>query len=730
MPPSGPDGLVVNHDVHGTEPYYIRAPESFADDRNLVLKQGHTFVVVDRYGDIRPVGLAEEGLYHRGTRHLSRLFVRLGGHRALLLSSSVRRDNTLIAVDLTNPDIGEDEIAIPRGVLHLSRTIVLWDGVMHEQLRVRNYGGTHVASSLDVIFDADYADIFEVRGTERLRRGERLLPTVDDASVVLAYRGLDNVTRRTRLSIRPWPGTVASNNVRIDLVLAPGAEETFEIMFACETAGARPKRVDQRAAVTASADALAARRAACCGIETSNTQFNEWLSRSLADLSMMITDTASGPFPDAGVPWFSTPFGRDSVITALECLWAMPALGRGVLHYLAATQATATDAGRDAQPGKILHESRDGEMAALGEVPFDRYYGSHDVTPLFLMLASAYYERTGDRATIERLWPHLEAALTWIERHGDADGDGFCEYFRHSPDGLLQQGWKDSHDSVFHRDGRSATGPIALCEIQAYVYAAWRGMSRLARLTGRTALAGTLNVRAEALRAKFDDAFWCADLGTYAMALDGDKQPCAVVSSNAGHVLFAGIARHERAAPIARALLSPEGFSGWGVRTIGTSEARYNPMSYHNGSVWPHDNAIVASGFARYGLSQHALRLLDGMFEASVAMDLHRLPELFCGFPRRPGENPTLYPVACSPQAWASGAAFLLLQSVLGLEVHATHRTVRFTRGRLPEYLDEVRLHRLAVGPLEVDLRLRRHEHDVSINVMGRTGDVEIVAIK
>jgi glycogen debranching enzyme len=294
----------------------------------------------------------------------------------------------------------------------------------------------------------------------------------------------------------------------------------------------------------------------------------------------------------------------------------------------------------------------------------------------------------------------------------------------------LQQGWKDSHDSVFHRDGRPAAGPIALCEIQAYVYAAWRGMSRLARLTGRANLAGALNLRAEALREKFDDAFWCPDLGTYAMALDGDKRPCSIVSSNAGHALFAGIARHERAAAVARSLLSPEAFSGWGIRTIGTSEVRYNPMSYHNGSVWPHDNALIASGFSRYGLSQHALRLLDGLFEASVAMDLHRLPELFCGFTRRPGESPTLYPVACSPQAWASGAVFLLLQAVLGLEVHATHRTVRFTRGRLPQYLDEVRLHRLAVGPLKVDLRLRRHEHDVSINVLGRTGEVEIVAIK
>ncbi len=727
---TAPHGLAVDHDAHGTEPFYIRAAESFADDRNLVLKQGETFVVLDRYGDIRPVGLAEEGLYHRGTRYLSRLFVRLSGHRALLLSSAVRRDNTLIAVDLTNPDIGEHPIVIPRGTLHLARTIVLWDGVLHEELRVRNYGESPITSSLELIFDADYADIFEVRGTERPRRGERLHPAVDHACVVLGYRGLDDITRRTRVCIRPWPGVVTSNNARIDLVLAPGAEETFDIMFACEAGGERPKRVSFATALTTSADALAGRRAESCEVETSNTQFNEWLARSLADLSMMITDTPSGPFPYAGVPWFSTPFGRDSVITALECLWAMPAVGRGVLHYLAATQATAPDLDRDAQPGKILHESREGEMAALGEVPFDRYYGSHDVTPLFLMLASGYYERTGDRATIERLWPNLEAALAWIDNHSDPDGDGFSEYLRQSSDGLVQQGWKDSHDSVFHRDGRAAPGPIALCEIQAYVYAAWRGMSRLAHLMGRSSLASTLAARADTLQARFDDAFWCPDLGTFAMALDGEKRPCCVMSSNAGHALYTGIARPERAESVARTLLSPEGFSGWGVRTIGTSEIRYNPMSYHNGSVWPHDNALIAAGLSRYGFTVAAAKILDALYGLSEVVDLHRLPELICGFHRRGGEHPTLYPVACAPQAWAAGAVYLLLQASLGLRIDGAAKRVSFTRAVLPESIGLLEIANLCVGDAAVDLRLERHPHDVGVTVLRRTGEVEIVAVK
>jgi glycogen debranching enzyme len=369
-------------------------------------------------------------------------------------------------------------------------------------------------------------------------------------------------------------------------------------------------------------------------------------------------------------------------------------------------------------------------MAALGEIPFGRYYGSHDATPLFVMLAAAYYDRTADRQTIERLWPNIEAALGWIDRDGDADRDGFVEYLRQSPTGLIQQGWKDSHDSVFHSDGTLAEGSIALCEIQGYVYAAWRGASRLARLTGRSTLADSLAAKAEALRARFEEVFWCADRGTYALAIDGAKRPCQVLASNAGHALFSGIASHTRAAAVARSLVSPESFSGWGVRTVATSEARYNPMSYHNGSIWPHDNALIASGLSRYDLRDEALLLLNGLFEASIAMELHRLPELFCGFGRRAGERPTLYPVACSPQAWSAGAVFLLLQAALGLEVNAAQRLVRFTRPRLPSYLAELQIRNLRVAGVSLDLVLERRDTNVGIAVVRRTGAVEIVAIK
>lgn len=722
--------VAVGAGANENDPFYIRTPAGLADDRHLVLKQGDTFLVLDRYGDICPVGLAEEGLYHRGTRYLSRLAISLAGERPMLLSSAVRQDNALVTIDLTNLDVGTDPIEIPRGVLHLSRTVALWDGVLHESLHVHNHGAVAIATSISLAFDADYADIFEVRGTGRARRGVRLAPVVDESCVILGYRGLDEITRRTRVCISPWPGVVDARAAYIDLVLGPGEHETFDLAFGCEEEASRPRRTSFSVALAASAEVLGLRRANICAVETSNTQFNEWIDRSVSDLAMMTTETHVGPFPYAGVPWFSTPFGRDGIITAMESLWASPALARGVLSYLSATQAHDTDAERDAQPGKILHEARDGEMAGLREIPFGRYYGSHDATPLFVMLAGAYYRRTGDRALIDRIWPSIEAALGWIDGAGDPDGDGFVEYQRLSPNGLVQQGWKDSHDSIFHRDGTQADGPIALCEIQGYVYAAWREASVLAAAIGLDDLFEGFAMRAATVQMQFEDAFWCPEIGTYALALDGHKKPCAVCASNAGQALFSGIASRARAIETAQVLLSTRGYTGWGVRTVALGEARYNPMSYHNGSVWPHDNALIAAGFSRYGLRDEAVRVMNGLFDASVSMELHRLPELFCGFQRRAGEAPTLYPVACTPQSWAAASPFLLLQSVLGMEVDAVDRTVRFAKSKLPAYLDTVHIRGLRVGEATVDLRLDRHRHDVGVNVVRRVGDVEVIAIK
>jgi glycogen debranching enzyme len=715
---------------HEPDPYYIAAAAPSADELSRVLKHADTFVVFDHHGDIRPTGLHEQGLYHDGTRFLSCQLVSLNRARPLFLSSTIREDNDLLVVDLTNPDfVREGEIAVPRGTLHILRIKFLWQGVCYERMRVKNYGLTPVDVSIGLHFEADFVDIFEVRGMKRERRGDRLSAIVEDESVTLAYRGLDDLVRRTQITFRPRPDKLTATDARFQLSLDPNQEAVFEVTTACEI-GETVKLLSFDAAVAAAEDSLRSARPSACAIRSSKQHFNDWINRTVADLHMMITQTSEGPYPFAGVPWFSTPFGRDGIITALECLWVDPPLAKGVLGYLAATQSHTTNAEEDAEPGKILHETRLGEMAALGEIPFGRYYGSVDATPLFVLLAGAYFERTADHEFVQSIWPNIEAALRWIDQSGDADGDGFVEYNRRSATGLANQGWKDSHDAIFHADGTMAEGPIALCEVQAYVYGAKQAAANIANALGLSQQSERLQREADALREQFETAFWCEDLGTYALALDGQKRPCRVRTSNAGHCLLTGICSSERAHRVAQTLLDAKSFSGWGVRTVAVGEARYNPMSYHNGSVWPHDNALIAAGLARYWLKDEVLQIMAALFDSSLFIDLHRLPELYCGFVRRPGEGPTLYPVACSPQSWSAASVFLLLQACLGLTIHAAENRLSFTHPVLPAFLNRLELHNLRVGQGRVDLLLLRHGQDVGINVLRREGQIEIAMVK
>jgi glycogen debranching enzyme len=464
-------------------------------------------------------------------------------------------------------------------------------------------------------------------------------------------------------------------------------------------------------------------------VATSNPLVNLWLDRCVSDLAMLTTMLPTGPYPFAGVPWYSTTFGRDGILTALEYLWVDPSLGRGVLAFLAATQATQPDAARDAEPGKILHEARLSEMANTGEIPFGRYYGTVDATPLFLVLAAAWHKRTGDTAFIRSIWPNIVMALQWIDTHGDPDGDGFVEYARRSAEGLVQQGWKDSHDSIFHADGEMAQAPIALCEVQGYVYEGKLGAAQLAAAVGEAGLAQRLREQAQSLRERFQRAFWCEEIGSYALALDGGKRQCKVLSSNAGHALWSGIASPEHAARIIEGMALPGFFSGWGIRTIAGGQARYNPMSYHNGSIWPHDNALIAAGMARYGRNDEAMKLLAAMFDASLHFDSHRLPELFCGFARRHGTGPTLYPVACSPQAWSAASAFGFLQACLGLELDAATAQITLRTPHLPEFIDWIRLERLGVPGAQADLLLKRYESNVGIEVIRKDPQVRVTVV-
>jgi glycogen debranching enzyme len=696
-----------------------------------VLKQGETFGVFDRFGDIHPMLPSPLGLYHEGTRFLSRFELLIGTQRPLLLSATVKDDNTLLTIDLTNPDMPpNDRVGVPRDVLHLCRTRFLWKGTCFERIRVHNYGLEELPVSLSLAVQADYADLFEARGHARGRRGTPLDTKLTADGILLGYEGLDRVIRRTGLSCHPPPTSVQEDGLQLHTRIQPHRNATWDLRIACVVEPARPRvAVRYDAALRDAQHALEACRTGECRIVTANEQFNQWLKRSTADLHMMISETPQGPYPYAGVPWFSTPFGRDGLITAWQTLWLNPDIARGVLSYLAATQATETAPEQDAEIGKILHETRGGEMAALGEIPFGQYYGSVDATPLFIILAGAYYRRTGDLAFLRLLWPNIERALHWIDRYGDPTGSGFIAYASRSKRGLRHQGWKDSHDAIFHADGTLAAGPIALCEVQGYVYQAKRTASDAARLLGDAERADELATEADALRERFEQVFWCEELGTYALALDGHGRPCRVRSSNAGHCLWSGIAGPERAVRVSRTLLHPDSFSGWGVRTIATSEVRYNPMSYHNGSVWPHDNALIAAGMARYGDKDGPLRILTGLFEASLHLDLHRLPELLCGFTRRPGESPTLYPTACSPQAWAAAAGFLALESCLGLEIDAPQARLTLHQPMLPEYLERVSLRHLTVGTARVDLILTRHGEGVQLAVTAREGNIDISTV-
>jgi glycogen debranching enzyme len=711
--------------------YYILATSSLASDLSRVLKQGETFGVFDVHGDILALGMGEEGIYHEGTRYLSSLELRLGTSRPLLLGSNVNEYNELLAVDLMNPDFTDAEgRLVHRDSLHIFRSKFLWQSACYEQLRITNFSLSPLESPLVFQFDADFADIFEVRGMRRENRGKRLETRVSRSSVLLAYEGLDGAVRKTRLSFSPEPAQITENEVRFELRLDPKEEVRIFMTITCESEDSDVLLGSYKNAFSMSQSELEKVRGQICEIKTSNEQFNQWINRSVTDLQMMLTRTPQGLYPYAGVPWFSTAFGRDGLITAFETLWINPGIARGVLAYLSHHQASEKNENQDAEPGKILHETRKGEMAALGEIPFGRYYGSVDSTPLFIVLAGAYLERTGDQAFLESIWPNIRRALEWMEIYGDADGDGYLEYARHSPTGLVQQGWKDSNDSVFYADGELAQPPIALSEVQGYAYDAKQHGAVLAELMRDLPLAEKLRREAEELKANFARDFWCEELGVYALALDGQKRPCRVRASNAGHCLFSGIALPEHAKRLSETLLNESFFSGWGVRTLASGEVRYNPMSYHNGSVWPHDNALIASGLARYGHTEQALKIMEGLFQTSIAMDLHRLPELFCGFRWRPGLGPILYPLSCAPQAWAAGAVFLLLQSSLGLSIDARRKSIRFTYPTLPPFLEEVSIANLKVGEASADLLIKRYGHDVAINVLRREGSVEVVVVK
>jgi glycogen debranching enzyme len=709
-------------------PFYIPATGPATRPRRT-LKHDDTFVVLDSHGDIGASPGGADGLFHCDTRFLSRLELLLNGTQPLLLGSNVRDDNALLTVDLTNPDMYfDDRLILPKDTLHIVRTTFLWNDAAYQRLAVRNHGDRPIEVRLTLAFDSDFADLFEVRGLRREHRGIVGRRMVASAGAVLSYQGLDARLRQTALTFDRPPNELSPTAATYRLALAPKQAIPIFVTVACG-APELPKPVPLLRGLRAVQRSLRDASENASTVETSNDLLNEVLCRSMSDLYMLMTRTPQGPYPYAGIPWYSTTFGRDGLITALQMLWFDPRVAAGVLRRLAAFQAKTYDPDSDAEPGKILHEMREGEMAALREVPFGLYYGSVDATPLFVMLAGLYAERTGDDDLLRELWPALEAALAWIDGPADRDGDGFIEYHRATEQGLANQGWKDSQDAIFHADGRLAEGPIALAEVQGYVYCAKKLIANGAARLGRTDRARRLRAEADLLADRFDASFWCPEIGTYALALDGNKEPCRVRSSNAGQVLFTGIAKPERAMQVADELMRPQFFSGWGIRTIASTEARYNPMSYHNGSIWPHDNALIALGMTHYGLHRPVERLFKGLFEAATYMEMRRLPELFCGFRRVRGSGPTLYPVACAPQAWASATPFTLIEASLGLQFDPFANEIRLRNPHLPAFLDDLVLRNLQLKQSSVDLKIRRHATDVSMEILERRGHVQVSVV-
>lgn len=693
-------------------------------DRTHVLRHDDCFGLFNEIGDIDAETRSEAGLYRAGVRHLSRLTLTVASQRPLLLAAAPREDNVLLTFNLTNADVrGEGgRVILPRGTLHITRSRFLWQGVCYELIRVRNFALYTVNAEMAIRFYSDFENIVDVRAQRRIDAARRRFERVERDSVAQSCLGPDDVVRETIIDCHtPAPDAISPDSLKYRLQIGSRGERTISLAYGCAAAN-RPVQIGTFTRSLAAAEEQARREGRPpTDITASDPSFNSWVRRAGADIGMMLTATPQGRVPAAGLPWLDATFGRDAMITAMQMLWVWPDIARDVLRHLAATQCADSSPGYGAETGKILNEARGGTQ-------HPNYFGV-DTTPIFVMLAGAYFARTADLNLMTELWPSITAALRWIDVYGDTDGDGFVEARpRNAETGEpAHHSWKSAPDAVFHADGRLATGPLALCEVQGYVYAARLGAARIARSLGDVPRAIALVESAQALQARFNSAFWCADIETFAMALDGEKQPCRVRTSNPGHCLFTGIAHADRARQVIAGLGDEHLFSGWGVRTVAESELRYNPMSYHNGSVWPHENALIAAGAARYDDKAFALRILSAQYEAARYFDLTRLPELFCGFKRRVREAPLQFPVACSPQAGASGAVFLLLQSVLGITIDALDRQIALAHPVVPDGFQEISVRNLMVVDSSVDFTVRRHGGSVSVSVDRREGKVDLV---
>jgi glycogen debranching enzyme len=694
-----------------------------------VIKHDRTFFLSDRFGDV-PVGnTAALGLYHRDTRFLSQLELSLDGLSPLLLHSSTERNYSQVvqlAYPVSVPDphgFGEhsENIAVSRSRI-LSNSLI-------EQIDVANYGSQEQAVTLRLGFATDFLDLFEVRGwTRQGNPGQRQPPQVDRNSVVFGYRGADGVVRTTTIRFSPAPQELTQDHAVFEMKLGRGERTAVSLEITPEVGSSSPARRGYREARQELEREYSQWRKRCTRFKTSNLQLSRFLDRAVLDLRMLLSqDDKGAPYLDAGVPWFSALFGRDSLITAYECLGVNPDLAWGVLKGLAALQGTEEDEWREEEPGKILHEVRVGELAGVGDIPHTPYYGSVDATPLWLVVLTYAFSWTSDLEAVRQLWPNALAALEWIDTYGDIDGDGYVEYVKRSSKGLDNQGWKDSWDAVVHPDGSLAKPPIALVEVQGYVYQAKSRLAGVARALGEHELASRLEKEAGQLREAFNRDFWMEQEGYFAFGLDGDKRPITTITSNPGHCLWAGIVDEEKAPRVARKLLGPGLCSGWGLRTLSAKHKPFDPLGYHRGTVWPHDNALIAHGLKLYGFDDQAMGVIDQLSMAGMHFPLARYPELFCGFSREEMPLPVEYPVACRPQAWSSGAPLMMLRSYAGISADAPDGKLYIIRPQLPAWLDHIEIVGMRVGQAKVDLTFTSREGVTATQVPRKEGDVEVL---
>lgn len=703
----------------------------------VVIKSANIFFLSRPDGNVLLGDSHGYGLYYHDCRYLNGYELTLGDARLNSLVSATPSGDMAI-FELTNPELkvreGEhitsDEIG-----LTWKRKLDSGKNMLEETIRIKNYGGETVELPLFLRFQAGFEDVFAIRGLLSQKPGIVHPPEWRNDELVFIYDGADERYRGLSIHFSDPPSKKDGTSVQFDLTLKPNAAKEISLSLAvCETTERdnllqKQKDWEKEAYRSDSRiNKLPQWLDEHVEYESDSLMLNKLMTSSLRDLRTLVSSIHEYEFFAAGVPWFVTLFGRDSLITGLQTLAVQPAIAAETLRLLAKFQAKETDHFRDAQPGKILHELRIGELARLGEIPHTPYYGTVDATPLFLILLARHADWTGDLGLFEELRESAEAALDWIDNYGDANGDGYVEYESKSEKGLVNQGWKDSGNGIVNGDGSLANPPISLVEVQGYVYQAKTGIAKLFERAGEPEHAQQLRQEAEKLRSRFNQDFWLEDMGIYTLALESGGDPLRVVSSNPGHVLWSGIADPDKARRTAEKLMAEDMFSGWGIRTLSTKEKSYNPTGYHLGTVWPHENALIAAGFLRYGLQDLARRVFMGILESAMTFNGYQLPELFAGFSRAEYSVPVHYPVACHPQAWAAGSIPFLLGSFLGFEPMAFENKLLIHQPILPSFVDRIRVKQLRVGNAKVDLHYKRQSDDsTKVEVLKVDGKLEVI---